>query len=69
MNQPMKAVSEITIPWAPRVDLTRGIWTAKVSQLISSLQYFDVGKDGNVYLLTGSEPYAFDFDVSKIILK
>lgn len=46
-----------------------GDGTAKVSQLLSSLQYFDIGKHGNIYLLTVSESYAFYFDISKIILK
>lgn len=69
MNQLMKAISEIIARWALRVELTWGIGTAKVSQLLSSLQYFDIGKHGNIYLLTVSEPYAFYFDISKIILK
>lgn len=40
----------------------------QVSQLTRSLQYFDIGKYSNIYLLTCSEPYASCFDISKIIL-
>lgn len=56
MSQPMTAISETGACCVQIVDPTWGRCTAKVNQPINSLQYFDIGKYGNVCLLAQSEP-------------
>lgn len=59
----MKAISDIVVWRVQIIDLTWGICTVKVSELISFLQDFDIGKYCNIYVLTWSKPYAFYFDI------